>query len=64
MMDMFDVILLKNIHLVKKEKAKQKKSPSSNIEPDGMAEWVERPSPVLGDRGIQTSQVRTLVKSK
>ena len=25
--------------------------------PDGMAEWVEHPSPVLGDQGSQTSRV-------
>ena len=31
--------------------------------PDGMAEWVERPSPVLWDRGIQTSRLRTGVES-
>ena len=32
--------------------------------PDGMAECVEHPGPVLRDRGIWTTQVRTLVESK
>ena len=39
--------------------------------PDWLAEWVEHPSPVLGDQGIRTSWlriqtlcVRTLVESK
>ena len=27
-------------------------------QPDGMAKWVEHPSPILGDQGIQTSPVR------
>ena len=30
---------------------------------DGMTELVERPSLILGDRGILTSQVRNLVES-
>ena len=36
--------------------------PSPSEGPDEMTEWVERPSPVLGDREIQTSWVRILVE--
>ena len=31
--------------------------------PDGMAEWIEHPSPILGDQGIRTSWLRSLVQS-
>ena len=31
--------------------------------PDRMTKWVERPSVILGDWGIRTSHVRTLVES-
>ena len=31
--------------------------------PDKVAEWVERPSPILGDQGIRTSQVHVWSES-
>ena len=31
-------------------------------QPDGMAEWVERLPPILGDRGIRPSWIRTVVE--
>ena len=34
-----------------------------HMQPGWMVEWVERPSPILGDQEIQTSLVRTLVDS-